>query len=119
MTPRDFCYWLQGTFELGRVNELDAAQVEILRKHLKLLPISRFDRRRFPDAFAGADFCDWLNGLMTGVKPNAGLTPMQVSKIASRLSQTFLHVIDNTFENIDELREVHRGEPEPVRKMLC
>lgn len=37
MTPRDFCYWLRGCLELGKVQQFDAAQVEILRKHLDLV----------------------------------------------------------------------------------
>lgn len=43
MTPRDFCYWLQGFFELNSVVatrglvagfSLTAEQVEMIRKHL-------------------------------------------------------------------------------------
>lgn len=34
MTPEQFCYWLQGTLELGGVTELSRAQVQILKDHL-------------------------------------------------------------------------------------
>lgn len=40
MTSRDFVYWLQGYFELAEADhrdELNAAQVEIVRRHLALV----------------------------------------------------------------------------------
>lgn len=37
MTSRDFCYWLQGLFELGYPNSLDAHQVRLIKKHLNMV----------------------------------------------------------------------------------
>ena len=39
MTPRDFCFWLQGYFEIeGKPTQaLDAAQTRIIREHLALV----------------------------------------------------------------------------------
>lgn len=37
MNERDFCYWLQGYFELNGTRELSAKQVEIVREHLQLV----------------------------------------------------------------------------------
>lgn len=37
MTPLEFCYWLQGTFELGNTRTLSETQVEILKQHLNLV----------------------------------------------------------------------------------
>ena len=37
MTPSDFCYWLQGLFELGNPESLDAQQIEIIKDHLDLV----------------------------------------------------------------------------------
>ena len=37
MNERDFCYWLQGYFELNGAEELSAKQVEIVREHLQLV----------------------------------------------------------------------------------
>ena len=35
MTPRDFCFWLQGYFEIGGSDTaLSGAQIAMLRKHL-------------------------------------------------------------------------------------
>lgn len=37
MTPRDFCYWLQGLFEIGEPSELTPRQVEIIQNHLNMV----------------------------------------------------------------------------------
>lgn len=37
MTSRDFCFWLQGFFEVSGEPKLNEAQVEIVRKHLDLV----------------------------------------------------------------------------------
>lgn len=37
MTPTDFCFWLNGAIELGRLETLDAAQVKAIREHLGLV----------------------------------------------------------------------------------
>lgn len=37
MTSRDFCFWLQGLFEVGKPVSLDAEQTEMLKKHLGLV----------------------------------------------------------------------------------
>lgn len=37
MEPRDFCYWLQGYLELTNNTELNALQLELIRRHLNLV----------------------------------------------------------------------------------
>ncbi len=37
MTSKDFCYWIQGFFELSESEELTPRQVEIIKNHLKLV----------------------------------------------------------------------------------
>jgi hypothetical protein len=37
MTSRDFCFWLQGYFEISEVNALDTKQVEIIKRHLQMV----------------------------------------------------------------------------------
>lgn len=38
MNPREFCYWLQGSLELGNQSEgWTPAQVDMVRKHLALV----------------------------------------------------------------------------------
>ena len=37
MNSRDFCFWLQGFFEVSGQKDLNAHQVEIVRKHLDMV----------------------------------------------------------------------------------
>jgi uncharacterized cupin superfamily protein len=41
MTPNEFCYWLQGYFEIQEVeyspDELSVGQIQVIRDHLKLV----------------------------------------------------------------------------------
>jgi len=37
MTSKDFCYWIQGFFELSESEQLTPRQVEIIKNHLKLV----------------------------------------------------------------------------------
>ena len=43
MTPRDFCYWMQGFFEINEVSQgngkiyLDAEQTECVKNHLNMV----------------------------------------------------------------------------------
>lgn len=43
MTSRDFCYWLQGAFEVNGSKEMSAEQVECVKKHLSLVFIHEID----------------------------------------------------------------------------
>lgn len=37
MTSRDFCYWLQGFFEIGRQTSIDQIQTQQIKNHLNLV----------------------------------------------------------------------------------
>lgn len=37
MTSRDFAYWLQGFFEIGKSTELNAEQTDLVKRHLALV----------------------------------------------------------------------------------
>jgi hypothetical protein len=37
LEPLNFCYWLQGFFELAGTNNLTETQVEVIKDHLKLV----------------------------------------------------------------------------------
>jgi hypothetical protein len=43
MTSRDFCYWLQGYFEICPNKSLNAHQVEIIKKHLAMVFVHEID----------------------------------------------------------------------------
>lgn len=37
MTPRDFCYWLNGFFEMQEPTEISEKQTEMIKRHLALV----------------------------------------------------------------------------------
>ena len=37
MTSRDFCYWLQGYFEISGQKEISEAQTDMIKRHLALV----------------------------------------------------------------------------------
>lgn len=37
MTSRDFCFWLQGFFEISDAGSLDDEQTEMIKRHLALV----------------------------------------------------------------------------------
>lgn len=43
MTSRDFCYWLQGFFELSKYLEVDKDQMESIKKHLDMVFVHEID----------------------------------------------------------------------------
>jgi hypothetical protein len=43
MTARDFCFWLQGTFEVADVKKLDEKQTSIIKAHLNLVFVHEID----------------------------------------------------------------------------
>lgn len=43
MTPREFCYWLQGVFEIGKPVSLDQEQTKIIKNHLNLVFVHSID----------------------------------------------------------------------------
>lgn len=43
MKSRDFCYWLQGYFEISDSKALNPAQVEVMRNHLAMVFIHEID----------------------------------------------------------------------------
>lgn len=112
MTPRDFCYWLQGYFEIGGQEhdvELSADRLAIINKHLQLVFESEFDSAAFVNAAAGNEFCNWLSGLIEGCDCTSGLPASTVKKIRKRLSDVFVHKIDPTFTNREALQRIHKG----------
>ena len=49
MKTRDFCYWLQGVLEVGKLETLDKEQVTIIKNHLNMVFIHDIDPS-FPGA---------------------------------------------------------------------
>ena len=43
MTSRDFCFWLQGFFEIQKPESMTAEQVDMVKKHLALVFVHEID----------------------------------------------------------------------------
>lgn len=61
MTPRDFCYWLQGIFEVGELKTLNEKQTDLVKRHLNLVFVHSID----PEA-GGPEIQAKLNSIHNG-----------------------------------------------------
>ena len=43
MTSVEFCYWLQGFFEVGEPHTLNAKQTDLIQRHLNMVFIHEID----------------------------------------------------------------------------
>lgn len=43
MNSRDFCYWLQGLFELNDPPNLDQRQTDLIKRHLAMVFVHEID----------------------------------------------------------------------------
>lgn len=66
MTSRDFCYWLQGFFEVSNHTSVNEDQVEIIKKHLNLVFVHEID-----PTFGDAKKQKKLNEIHTPHDPHA------------------------------------------------
>lgn len=76
MTSRDFCFWLQGMFELGQPTTLNEATTEAIRKHLALVFVHEIDPSAGPQ-----EHQDKLNAV------HNGMTPEQFTELKERLEK--------------------------------
>lgn len=65
MNSIDFCYWLQGYFELSDEKELTEHQIDIIKNHLNLVFKHEIDPMRDKESPPGVD----LNNLHQGNDP--------------------------------------------------
>lgn len=49
MTSRDFCFWLQGFFEVQKPLEINAEQTEMIKRHLNLVFVHDIDPSMGPE----------------------------------------------------------------------
>jgi len=115
MKQDEFCYWLQGHFELNPDAEtLTVAQSVMVRSHLELVKQCRpKDRKKNTVAIDG--FCAWLDGALdVAPRTENGLHPDSVQAIKTRLGKEFLHVIDPKVPgDKEDLQATHDGLQRP------
>ena len=107
MESIQFCYWLQGSFELNDNKSLTAHQVELIDKHLAM--VFTYEKE------IKINFVIWLRGVMDAEGPVIGpMTTIKTTMIREKLNGVFEHVIDPTYGDKamqDKLNEIHNGKP--------
>lgn len=96
MLPQEFCYWLQGHFELQiEIEKLNSKQLEIIQRHLDLVfECSKMTKQdKSTDAYG---FCNWLQGFLES-KELSEYTKGDASLIQDKLNNIFQHEIDLTY----------------------
>lgn len=105
MKATEFCYWLQGFFELTSPTTLTTAQVQCINKHLDLA-IAYGDKDDSPQRVK--NFIGWLKTSLEWLDP---AQPEQVQKVKLRLDECFAHVIDKQYGPDDHLNKIHNEHP--------
>lgn len=116
MTPTNFCYWLQGFFELASPGGLTDAQVVTIQNHLAMTDITRSPAWEAPSGkMAPTEFCQWLKGFLAVVTMKEtlreGLNFTATQKLRETLNDVFLHSIDPSFpaHQQEALNKAHNG----------
>jgi hypothetical protein len=108
MQATEFCYWLQGAFELAQVGELTAAQIIIIRRHLDLVDAT-VQKTQPAEA---TKYVSWLRGALDMMVPE-NVTKTRIVQV--KLHGVFQHAIDPQQEAKPgmDLNAAHFGIPEP------
>lgn len=120
MTPRDFCFWLQGYFEIGGLpkNGLTIQQTSMVGKHLDLVFAYAPSNAEANANPVSMTFCETLKSWFDGQKAfsdheflmDAGMT----RRTAEALSRVFKHEIDPSMgpaDVQDKLDSIHNIPP--------
>lgn len=77
MTEREFCYWLQGLFEVADPKSLDERQTAMIRDHLKLVFTKVTPVRPMGQPIYDNDAKLWRD-LKSATSPSPGLMPVSI-----------------------------------------
>ena len=111
MKATEFCYWLQGAFELTGLSAFTDGQLKCIRKHLELVLAT--DQTGQPPM--AVSFCSWLRGVVDFISAEDGKHTLAVQ---SRLHGCFEHAIDHGYQNKEQLDSIH-NQPNSGLKMRC
>lgn len=90
MKATEFCYWLQGLFEIHNTIQLNSNQVDLIKKHLQMV----FLHEKNPSKHF--DFCKFLDGYLkfSNIKD---IDEFVTKRIKNELNTLFVHVTANQF----------------------
>lgn len=101
MKAIEFCYWLQGTFEILEMKSFDEKATANIKRNLD--KVFEYDKNgNYP-------FCNWLQGFFDIVKPEE-INEEQAKKIEEKLYSVFEHVIQ-----IDHIQHSNTTQLDPNR----
>lgn len=103
MTNQDFCYWLQGYFEITQEPELTKDKILIIQAALISItePLG--------------DFTQWLSNVLSflaSLNYKQELLDYFLPDIISELNAIFIHVIDTSYNmniSLEEAKRIHDG----------
>lgn len=103
MTNQQFCYWLQGYFEISASLSLTQAKVILIDKTLARInePLGTFTQ-----------WLDQLCDYLASIHYRQNMLDYFCPIIAEQLNVIFYHAIDGTYDtplSLDELRRIHNG----------
>ena len=101
MKATEFCYWLQGFFELAPPDEgiLTLDRIRLIQKHLRL--VEAVEKRL-------VGFPAWLDGFLEDTTTTG--SPSRTARVRERLAAEFKHVIDGSYGgDQDHMNHVHGG----------
>ena len=102
MKAVEFCYWLQGAFELADLLSWTQTHVQCVAKHVALVKAT--DQAQQPQACV--DFVDWLTVALDFIPTSSG-NSAQVRTIRERLNKLFEHAIDPLYASAAALNAAH------------
>jgi len=88
MKAVEFCYWLQGLFEINNPRDLGVKQVETIEKHLKMVYLHEKEESKY------LDFCKDLTGYFK-ISGRGDVEKFVMGNIKKELDKLFEHVIPN------------------------
>jgi hypothetical protein len=92
MKATEFCYWLQGLFEIHDIAELNTKQVSLIDKHLQMVFVHEKEQSKH------LDFCKNLYGYIKF--SNMTTLNMSVTKrVKNALNDLFEHVFEKKIQN--------------------
>src|SRR5689334_8900690 len=104
MTNKEFCYWLQGYFEISQ---------EVVLTENKLISIAN-SLKNISEPFN--IFREWLADVvsfLSSEKYRPALLALFLPTIRDQLNSIFHHVIDNSYDRqvtLEEAKKIHDGE---------
>lgn len=105
MNAVEFCYWLQGYFELRESDRpLSDKQIKIIAVHLRMVDLhDKSDGR-------SRQFCQYLSNAVSAFG-EVQLSASQTQQVRKLLSEVFVHEIDPSYpsDEIEELQKIHNG----------